>query len=140
MTSTLYVTGLSIPTGEPPRASSLPILSSCRPNVQVLDADQEMRAGMEYGSPPTLLPYTRQEGYGRNRADRDHVAIVLENETLCATFLPEHGGRLWSLTHKPTGRDLLHRNPSCSTPIWPSETLGSPAASSGTSAPPAIGG
>ncbi|GAA4927545.1 DUF5107 domain-containing protein [Nonomuraea thailandensis] len=66
---------------------------------------------MEYGSPPTLLPYTRQEGYGRNRADRDHVAIVLENETLCATFLPEHGGRLWSLTHKPTGRDLLHRNP-----------------------------
>jgi Domain of unknown function (DUF5107) len=25
------------------------------------------------------------------------------------------GGRLWSLVHKPTGRELLHRNPN----FWP---------------------
>jgi len=28
-----------------------------------------------------------------------------------ATFLLELGGRLWSLVHTPTGRELLHVNP-----------------------------
>jgi len=35
----------------------------------------------------------------------------LENETLRATFLLEMGGRLWSLFHKPSGRELLSVNP-----------------------------
>ena len=39
------------------------------------------------------------------------AAAVLENETLRATFLLELGGRLWSLYHKPSGRELLSVNP-----------------------------
>ena len=36
---------------------------------------------------------------------------VLENDILRATFLLELGGRLWSLLHKPSGRELLAVNP-----------------------------
>ena len=42
---------------------------------------------------------------------RAFKAVVLENDILRATFLPELGGRLWSLYHKPAGRELLHVNP-----------------------------
>lgn len=37
-------------------------------------------------------------------------AIVLENEFLKVTLLPELGGRIFQITHKPAGRDLLYNN------------------------------
>ena len=57
-----------------------------------------------------LLPYTVQDGYGRERLPRDFRVAVLENETLRATFLLELGARLWSLIHKPSGRELIGPN------------------------------
>ena len=63
------------------------------------------------GMIPTLLPYSEQNGYDRNRADKIYRAVVLENDFLKATFLPELGGRLWSLIDKKTGIDLLYCNP-----------------------------
>ena len=45
----------------------------------------------------TLLPYRIQDGYNRKREERPYHAAILENEFLRATFLPELGGRLWSL-------------------------------------------
>ncbi len=71
----------------------------------------EMRDSLLWGHPATILPYTLQDGYGRQRRPRAFRAAVLENETLRATFLLELGGRLWSLWHKPTGRELLSVNP-----------------------------
>lgn len=59
----------------------------------------------------TLLPYTRQDGYSRKRTPRDFHAVVLENDCLKAVFLPELGGRLWSLFDKTAGRELLYCNP-----------------------------
>lgn len=58
-----------------------------------------------------VLPHRMQDGYSRERHPRAFAAAVLENEFLRATFLPELGGRLVSLVHKPVGRELLHRNP-----------------------------
>ncbi len=58
-----------------------------------------------------VLPHRLQDGFDRNRHSRDFQAIVLENQVLKATFLPEIGGRLWSLIHKPTSRELLYVNP-----------------------------
>lgn len=63
-----------------------------------------------FGTVKGCLPYLVQNGYGRTRRDRSFVALVLENEILRATFLPELGGRLWSLVHRPSDRELLHVN------------------------------
>jgi hypothetical protein len=69
--------------------------------------------GPENPLPPLgkCLPHRFQDGFGRTRSDRDFKVAVLENEFLRATFLLELGGRLWSLVHKPTGRELLYVNP-----------------------------
>ncbi len=38
-------------------------------------------------------------------------AIVLENEYLRVTVLPELGGKIWQIAYKPTGSELLWHNP-----------------------------
>ncbi|MCP4544119.1 MAG: DUF5107 domain-containing protein [Chloroflexi bacterium] len=70
-----------------------------------------MLENMAYGHLPNILPYTMQDGYTRRRQPRDFRVAVLENEFLRATFLLEFGGRLWSLVHKPSERELLDVNP-----------------------------
>lgn len=64
-----------------------------------------------YGAGGTLLPYNMQDGYSRSLKRQNFRAIVLENRHLRATFLPELGGRLWSLIHKKSRRELLDVNP-----------------------------
>ena len=72
---------------------------------------EEMLRNIAYGRVPNVLPYTMQDGYNRVRVLREFRVVILENEFLRATFLLELGGRLWSLVHKPTGRELLDCNP-----------------------------
>lgn len=72
-------------------------------------AAEKSRIG--YGMVQSILPYQLQDGYDRRQIPRSFRAVTLENETLRATFLPEVGGRLWSLYHKGEGRELLHVNP-----------------------------
>src|SRR5579862_808555 len=57
------------------------------------------------------LPYRMLDGYGRERGTKTHKVAVLESNRLIATFLLDLGGRLWSLVHKPSGRELLYVNP-----------------------------
>ncbi|MFD8547789.1 DUF5107 domain-containing protein [Streptomyces sp. NPDC059649] len=59
----------------------------------------------------SLLPVARRDGYGRARRRTDLDALVIENDRLRATVLPGLGGRVYSLCHKPTDRELLYRNP-----------------------------
>ncbi len=112
MSSLLRTDVLRIEGAGDPVAGILPILDSipARTADDAQVTDPEMRRGLAYGRPPTLLPYTRQDGYDRGRTERQLPSVVLENEQLTATFLPGCGGRLWSLVHRPTGRELLHRN------------------------------
>jgi hypothetical protein len=96
-----------------PVAGNLPILSGGPARAAVDDSgvlDEDMRRSLAYGRPTTLLPYTMQDSYDRVRTTRELPSVVLENETLTATFLPGVGGRLWSLVHRASGRELLHRN------------------------------
>ncbi|CAM5246954.1 hypothetical protein SALBM135S_09891 [Streptomyces alboniger] len=59
----------------------------------------------------SVLPVRVLDGYGRERAETELDTLVIENDRLRATVLPGYGGRVHSLLHKPTGRELLHRNP-----------------------------
>ena len=83
------------------------------PPAPKIDASvsSEDRDFLGWGCPPGLLPYRLQDGYDRHRTPRAFNVVVLENEHLRATFFPELGGRLWSLIHKSTGRELFSRNP-----------------------------
>ncbi|MEU0567180.1 DUF5107 domain-containing protein [Nonomuraea sp. NPDC005983] len=112
MTSSLRTGVLKIEGAADPLSGTLPILHGVSGHVtEGAGVDAEMRRNLGYGRPHALLPYTRQSGYDRERAERELPTVVLENDVLTATFLPSYGGRLWSLTHRPTGRELLHRNP-----------------------------
>lgn len=64
-----------------------------------------------YETAPRYLPYKMQDRYNRDRSEITLKAIVMENDILKATFLPEYGGRLYSLYHKQLKKDLLFTNP-----------------------------
>ncbi|HCS73481.1 MAG TPA: DUF5107 domain-containing protein, partial [Clostridiales bacterium] len=66
---------------------------------------------MGWGKVNGILPYLIQDGYDRKKKPRSWKAAVLENDYIRAAFLPELGGRLWSLIDKTCGRELLYRNP-----------------------------
>lgn len=75
------------------------------------DADREL-LGEQPGRrlvdrPINMLPYRAQSRYDRVITDREFDVVELANEHLRATFLPELGGRLWSLVDLASGRDLL---------------------------------
>ncbi|MFJ8276950.1 DUF5107 domain-containing protein [Streptomyces griseoviridis] len=75
------------------------------------DLPRDLARGLGHAPLRSLLPVRIRDGYGRTRTPRDLTALVLENDRLRATVLPGLGGRLVSLFHKPTGRELLYRNP-----------------------------
>ncbi|MHC4506005.1 MAG: DUF5107 domain-containing protein, partial [Planctomycetota bacterium] len=60
------------------------------------DVPPGMKRNLAYGRVRSILPYSVQDGYTRQRDVRPFKVAVLENETLRATFLLEYGGRLWS--------------------------------------------
>lgn len=110
----LRLSTYSMPAADLGPANPLPILRGER-ELHALEpgsnVPQAMVDSLIWGHPSSILPYTRQDGYDRERRPRDFRVAVLENETLRATFLLELGGRLWSLYHKPAGRELLSVNP-----------------------------
>jgi uncharacterized protein DUF5107 len=72
--------------------------------------DEEQARLVHYGHVPGCLPYRKVFGYDRDLKPHTFRTAVLENDILRATFMLELGGRLWSLVHKPTGRELLYVN------------------------------
>ncbi|WP_329125320.1 DUF5107 domain-containing protein [Streptomyces sp. NBC_01465] len=75
------------------------------------DLPRDMARQIGYEPLRTLLPVRVLDGYGRERTPTGLEAIVIENDRLRATVLPGLGGRIQSLFHKPTDRELLYRNP-----------------------------
>ncbi|MEW1923246.1 DUF5107 domain-containing protein [Streptomyces sp. NPDC088360] len=94
-------------------------LPPLRPLREVHTLDERGRQGLprdmarQLGFEPLrgVLPTRVLDGYGRERTDTTLDTLVIENDRLRATVLPGFGGRVHSLFHKPTGRELLYRNP-----------------------------
>jgi tetratricopeptide (TPR) repeat protein len=74
-----------------------------------LSAAEEYRLGENTGF--RVLPYCMQNKYGREKDIIFLKTAVLENDKLIAVFLPEQGGRLYSLKNKITGKEILYKNP-----------------------------
>ncbi len=55
-------------------------------------------------------PYRLQDGLTKERVIRRYDAIILENELLLLTVLPDFGCRLFSVYDKLLGREVFHRN------------------------------
>ncbi|UOX85890.1 DUF5107 domain-containing protein [Amycolatopsis sp. FBCC-B4732] len=107
-------TSLTLPAAELGPENPLPPLVPPEAVASVSNVDElpaDLAAGLAYGRLGTVLPCRLQDGYSRERSVRELPALVLENDHLRATVLPSLGGRLWSLVHKPSGRELLYRNP-----------------------------
>ncbi|MFB6754068.1 DUF5107 domain-containing protein [Streptomyces sp. NPDC056353] len=75
------------------------------------DLPRDMARQVDYEPLRSLLPVQVRDGYGRGRAPSGLDALVIENDRLRATVLPALGGRIASLRHKPTDRELLYVNP-----------------------------
>lgn len=73
-----------------------------------LDEDDGLFIG--YGMMSDGLPYTLQDDYDYPEEELTFKAAILENEYLKAVFLPELGGRLWSIYDKENKRDLILEN------------------------------
>lgn len=71
---------------------------------------EEEKRYLGKGMVSTMLPYLLQDEYDRDKKEREVNAIVLENENLKATFLPDYGARLWSLFDKKQNKELLYVN------------------------------
>ncbi|WP_282082698.1 DUF5107 domain-containing protein [Streptomyces tendae] len=75
------------------------------------DLPRDMARQVDYEPLRSLLPVQVRDGYDRERAPGELDALVIENDRLKATVLPALGGRIASLRHKPTDRELLYVNP-----------------------------
>ncbi|QNK55022.1 DUF5107 domain-containing protein [Paenibacillus sp. PAMC21692] len=70
-----------------------------------------LRPMLGYETGERFLPYRMQDRYSRKRMEMSLDTIILENELLEAVFMPQYGGRLYSLIDKRTNRNLLYTNP-----------------------------
>lgn len=113
MTS-LTVVPYTLPAGRLGGENPLPVFRSLNENFP-LGVDPRLPDGERryagWKAQHRVLPHRLQDDYDRLRRPRTFRALVLENEHLRATFLPELGGRLVSLVHLAEARELLDRNP-----------------------------
>lgn len=72
---------------------------------------EDQRPYFSYGKVRNILPYGMLSQYDRKKVQREFEIIVMENDHLRAEFMPQFGGRLWSLFDKDHQRDLVHHNP-----------------------------
>lgn len=110
----LYRTKIALPGPEGIGENPLPRFRDAKHDRDVTTngsfTEKENRLlGSECGA--RVLPYRMQDVYTRERQPIERDAIVMENEHLCAVFLPWLGGKLYSLTEKATGRPILFTNP-----------------------------
>jgi len=99
---TVYTTSVTLPTVPYTRCLSAPRTGVAGVSYQVLDWTCLSQTG-----PPVSHTYT---------------LLVLSNDYLTVTLLPELGGRVYELIFKPTGHNELYRNPVIKpTPFGPVE-------------------
>ncbi len=72
----------------------------------------------EYGVPYLWLDRAAYESASHTLVPRTFKAIILENEYLRLTIVPELGGRIYRCHFKPTGQNLFYENPVLKPSYW----------------------
>ena len=110
--TTLTQIRLPIPSAEMNGESTLPLLYDVYLPGETGDSDLGEDDGLflNYGGLRSAFPYKSQDCYSRALTCDGLDAVVLENDHLRASFIPELGGKLWSLYDKDAGRELLFAN------------------------------
>ncbi|MGW2939664.1 DUF5107 domain-containing protein [Streptomyces sp. NPDC001156] len=116
MVTTIRRDAMTLPAAALGPDNPLPPLRPLDEMHRIEDRDREdlpgdMARQIGYAPLHSLLPVRVRDGYGRARESQDLDTLVIENDRLRVTVLPGLGGRIASLFHKPTGRELLYRNP-----------------------------
>lgn len=65
-----------------------------------------------------IYPYSTQEVLGNGDAPRDFKSVVMENDFIRLTFLPELNGRLYSAFDKVNGNELFFANSAFKTGLF----------------------
>lgn len=109
----VYLSTLSIEGAKLEGENPLPAFRSRNHHRDVMENGSftpELKADLGYETGERYLPYRIQDRYTRRKEKLALKAIILENDIMRAVFLPEYGGRLYSLSDKRTGREVLYRN------------------------------
>ena len=113
--SELRIETFTLPAADLGPENPLPVIEKAADLHSDIKTDEtfprEDLENLGWGRPPTLLPYRYQDSFNRERKPRAFKSVVLENEHLRATFIPELGGHLWSLFSKDSNAELLASNP-----------------------------
>ena len=110
--SELRLSTLKLPMADLGGSEAVPAILSVLniQQVQTSNLDEDDGIYLGYGYIKNNFPYFAQSLYTNDIKERELRTVVLENRYLRAEFLPELGGRLWSLYDKIAERDLLLTN------------------------------
>lgn len=112
MGTTFSIEKKQIMAAPPLEDSSLPAIASAVNAQQKRNTSLGQDDGLfiGYGFVDSCYPYFSQDLYGRTLEPAELLTCVLENDYLRAEFLPEYGGRMWSLFDKVSNKELLFKN------------------------------
>lgn len=57
-----------------------------------------------------IYPYFKFEGYSVEPVKQEWNQVILENDFLKVSIMPEIGGRVWGAVEKSTGKDFIYEN------------------------------
>ena len=110
----VYISTISLKGSSVIHENPLPRFRSAEFDIKVNDdgsflPEHKTNAGKDLAF--RVLPYKMQDNYYRKRGVCCLKTAILENDVMTAVFLPDFGGRLYSLYNKKHKRELLFKNP-----------------------------
>jgi len=107
--STLEIAGTLIKGENPLPIFRDPVKDKPVKSDGTLQAEEMENIGNDTGY--RVLPYRMLDKYDRNKKKISMRTAVIENDKVCVQFLPEQGGRLYSMYNKVTGKEVFSKNP-----------------------------
>ncbi|MCL2772333.1 MAG: DUF5107 domain-containing protein [Oscillospiraceae bacterium] len=114
MKTTAYISSTSLPGSPVIHENPLPYFRDRKYDFQLKSDGSLLSEHLENAGKNLtfrVLPYKMQDKYYRKRDICSVKTAVLENDIITATFLPDFGGKLYSLYNKRDKRELLFKNP-----------------------------